>query len=119
MMMLYEEEMEPCFIIDKTTTPDGYGGVITIYSKGAGIQAAFSFNDTTQARIASVQGADDNFKIFTKKQVVLRAGDIIQRVSNQKTYQITSNGDDNKTPAMAMLDAREVNAKEWEVTVSG
>ena len=36
-MMLYEVEMEPCFIIDKTTTPDGYGGVVTTYSKGADI----------------------------------------------------------------------------------
>ena len=116
MQMLYEAEMEPCVIVDKTTTPDGYGGVVTVYVKGAEIQAAFSFSDTTQSRIAAVQGADDNFKIMTKRNVVLHAGDVIQRLSNGKTYQITSNGDDNKTPAMAMLNARSVDAKEWEVT---
>lgn len=116
-MSLLDESMEECVIVDKTTAPDGYGGVITQYVQGAGITAGFSFDNTAMARVAAVQGATDNVRIFTKKNVLLRSGDVVQRLSNGKTYQVTSNGDDNKTPASAALDARVVTAREWPVTV--
>ena len=40
---LLDQAMEDCHIMDKTTQPDGYGGVVTTYVAGAEIKAAFAF----------------------------------------------------------------------------
>ena len=115
-MSLVEEAMERCYIMDKTTAPDGYGGVKTIYSEGAEIMVAFSFNSSTEARIASQQGINNRFTLLTKKSILLRFPDIIKRVRDGKYFRITSDGDDNRTPNTAGLDLRAVEAEEWEIT---
>ena len=115
-MSLLEMAMEECVILDKTTVKDGYGGVKTVYVDGAPFDAAFSFNNSTEARVGAVQGANDRFQIITMKNIVLQYHDVIKRIKNGKTYRITSNGDDYATPASAALDARAVNAEEYEVT---
>ena len=115
-MSLVERAMENCYIMDKTTAPDGYGGVKTIYSEGAEIMVAFSFNSSTEARIASQQGINNRFTLLTKKSILLRFPDIIKRVRDGKYFRITSDGDDNRTPNTAGLDLRAVEAEEWEIT---
>lgn len=115
-MSLMDSAMEKSYIIDKVTTPDGYGGVTTTYKEGAEISVAYSFNTSTQARVAAAQGTDNRFTLFTKKSVILRFPDIVKRDSDGKYFQVTSDGDDNRTPASAGLDLRAVEAKEWEMT---
>lgn len=113
-MSLISKAMETCHIIDKTTEPDGYGGVITSYTEGAEIMAAFSFNSSTEARVAAQQGTDNRYSIFTKKSILLRFPDIIKRDRDGKYFRITSDGDDKMTPPTAGLDLRAVEAEEWE-----
>lgn len=115
-MSLVDEAMEKSYIIDKVTTPDGYGGVKTTYKKGAEILVAYSFNTSTEARIASMQGTNNRFTLLTRKSVILRFPDIVQRDRDGKYFRITSDGDDNRTPASAGLDLRAVEAEEWEIT---
>jgi hypothetical protein len=115
-MSLVDEAMEKSYIIDKVTTPDGYGGVKTTYQKGAEILVAYSFNTSTEARIASMQGTNNRFTLLTRKSVILRFPDIVQRDRDGKYFRITSDGDDNRTPASAGLDLRAVEAEEWEIT---
>ena len=115
-MSLISEAMEKSYIIDKTTVPDGYGGVKTSYKEGAEIMVAYSFNSSTEARIASQQGTDNRFTLFTKKSVILRFPDIVKRVSDGKYFRVTSDGDDKRTPNSAGLDLRAVEAEEWEIT---
>jgi hypothetical protein len=114
-MSLVNAAMEKCYIMDKVTVPDGYGGVITTYEKGAEIMAAFSFNSSTTAVVASMQGIDNRHTIYTKKSVLLRFPDIVYRESNEKYYRVTSDGDDKHTPNSATLDLRSVEAEEWEM----
>lgn len=115
-MSLVDEAMEKSYIIDKVTTPDGYGGVKTTYTKGAEILVAYSFDSSTEARIASVAGTNNRFTLLTRKSVILRFPDIVQRDRDGKYFRITSDGDDNRTPASAGLDLRAVEAEEWEIT---
>lgn len=115
-MSLVKDAMEKSYIIDKTTTPDGYGGVITKYVEGAEILVAYSFNTSTQARIAAVQGTDNRFTLLTKRSVILRYNDIVKRDRDGKYFRVTSDGDDNRTPKAAGLDLRAVEAEEWEIT---
>lgn len=114
--MLVYDTMETSYIIDKTTVPDGYGGVKTTYVKGAEIDVAYSFNSSTEARIAAQQGVNNRFTLYTKKSVILRFPDIVQRAKDGKYFRVTSDGDDNMTPKAAGLDLRAVEAEEWEIT---
>lgn len=112
-MSLLSEAFEPCVIIDKTTRPDGYGSVITVWQDGAEIEAAVVFNDSTQARIAEKQGVTALYTITTNRSINLQYHDVIRRVSDGKIFRVTSDGDDKKTPASATLDMRQVSAEEW------
>lgn len=115
-MGLVDKAMEKTYIMDKTTTLDDYGSVKTVWVEGAEIMAAYSFNSSTQARIAAQQGVKNRFTILTRKSVVLQYPDVVKRVSDGKYFRITSDGADNRTPNSAGLDLRAVEAEEWEIS---
>ena len=114
-MSLLSQAMEDCYIMDKVTASDGRGGTITTYVKGALISVAFSFDSSTQARIAEQEGVTNRFTLVTKKSINLQYHDIIKRVRDGKIFRITSDGDDNYTPSSASLDMRQVEAEEWSL----
>lgn len=113
--MLLEEAMENCTMLDKTTVPDGYGGVATRYVDGAPIQCAIVYNSSMEAKIAEKQGVTALYTITTRKNVNLQYHDVIRRESDKKIFRVTTDGDDNKTPSSAALDMRNVSAEEWKL----
>jgi len=113
---LLDDAMEACTIMDKTTAPDGYGGVTTVYQAGALIQAAIVFDSSLQARTASVQGVKDLYTITTRRNVVLQYHDVIRREKDGKLLRVTTDGKDKETPQGAGLDMRVVNAEEFTIT---
>lgn len=115
-MGLVDSAMEKTYIMDKTTTLDDYGSVKTVWKEGAEIMAAYSFNSSTEARIAAQQGVKNRFTILTPKSVVLRFPDVVKRDADGKYFRITSDGTDNRTPNGAGLDLRAVEAEEWQIT---
>ena len=114
-MSLLDDAFEEFEILDKTTSEDGYGGILTTYVAGAKFQAVAVFNNSTEARVAAVQGAVDRYKITTRKAVVLQYHDIVRRLSDEKIFRVTTDGDDVKTPPSAALNMRQVDAQEWEL----
>lgn len=112
-MSLFEEALEPCLIMDKTTSSDGYGGVITTYVNGAEIDAAIVYGDTMQSLVAAVKEGKDSYRIITRRNVVLQFGDVVKRVSDGGMFTVTSNGKDSATPQGAGLDMRYVKAVEF------
>jgi len=114
-MSLLSEQMEKCVIVDKTTVPDGYGGVKTNWVDGAEIQAAVSFDTSMESRIGDAQGVTSRYTIVTQKSVILRYHDVIKRLRDDKVFRITSDGDDKFTPNSASLNMRVVTAEEWEI----
>ena len=113
-MSLLTEYMEPCVIMDKTTSKDGYGGVITTWTEGASIDASITPDGGMNQLVAQQNGWNGSFSVITRKTVVLRNGDVIKRVSDNKLFRIMSDGDDNKTPNSAALNARSVKAEEYK-----
>lgn len=114
-MSLLSEAMEECILIDRTTVSDGYGGIEYQWVDGASFQAAVTLDSSIQARLASVQGVTDLYTVTTSKAVNLQFHDVFRRLSDGKTYRITTDGNDKHTPASATLDMRCVNAEEWEL----
>ena len=114
-MSLLDEAMEACLMLDKTTAPDGYGGIETAWKSGAEFQAAIVLDSSLQARVAAVQGVTGLYTISTKRAVNLQYHDVFRRESDGKIFRVTSDGDDKRTPKSAGLNIRQVSAEEWEL----
>lgn len=115
-MSLLSEAMVSCHFIDKTTAPDGYGGVETVWKEGADFKAAIVLDSSMQARIAAQQGVTGLYTITTAKTINLQFHDVFRRDEDQKVFRVTSDGDDNHTPKSAGLNMRQVSAEEWVLT---
>ena len=114
-MSLLENAYEEFNMMDKTTTPDGVGGFYSTWSEGALFKATAVFDSSMQARIGGVQGVTALYTITTAKSINLQYHDVVKRKSDGKVFRITSDGDDNKTPATAGLNMRQVTAEEFEL----
>lgn len=118
-MSLLDSAYEAFVMIDKTTVPDGYGGIRPSWKEGAEFQAAATFDSSVQARIGAVQGVTSLYTITTSRAVNLQYHEICKRVSDGKVFRITSDGDDKKTPRPAGLDMRQVTAEEYKLSDVG
>lgn len=114
-MSLLDAAMETFAMLDKITAPDGYGGFIATYTQGAEFQAAATFDTSIEARVAGVQGVTSLYTITTTKAINLQYHDVIKRLSDEKIFRVTSDGDDKKTPSSATLNMRQVSAEEWSL----
>ena len=114
-MSLLEEQMESCTIIDKRTSNDSYGGVITEWIDGATFDCAVTLDNSTQARVANKEGVKDLYTATTKRNINLQFHDVFRRNSDGKVFRSTSDGDDAKTPKSAGLDMRVVSCEEWVI----
>jgi hypothetical protein len=115
-MSLLSEAMESCTMQDKTTVADGYGGVITVYNDGAKFDAACVLDNSMQARAAEQQGVKALYTVTTNKSINLQFHDIFRRNRDGKIFRVTSDGDDDRTPASAYLNMRQVSAEEWSLS---
>jgi hypothetical protein len=115
-MSLLSEAMESCTMQDKTTVADGYGGVITAYNDGANFDAACVLDNSMQERAAEQQGVKALYTVTTNKSINLQFHDIFRRNRDGKIFRVTSDGDDDKTPASAYLNMRQVSAEEWSLS---
>lgn len=114
-MSLLDSAMETFTMLDKTTVSDGYGGYSSVWTQGAQFQAAATFDTSIEARVADVQGVTSLYTITTTKAINLQYHDVIKRLSDNKVFRITSDGDDKKTPPSATLNMRQVTAEEWSL----
>lgn len=112
---LLSEAMEHCIMIDKTTLPDGYGGTMVSWIDGAPFDAAIVFNTSMEARRAEAEGVKNLYTVTTSKSINLQYRDVFRRERDKKIFRVSSDGDDNMTPASASLNMRQVTAEEWSL----
>ena len=114
-MSLLESALEDFVIMDKSTTSDGYGGYRSVWTEGASFKATATFDTSIEARVAGVQGVTSLYTVTTSKALNLQYHDVIKRIRDGKILRVTSDGDDNLTPASATLDMRQVTAEEFKL----
>ena len=114
-MSLLSETMTKCVILNKVTRSDGYGGFLTEWTEGANFNAAISFDNSIEARTAEKQGVTSLYTVTTPKNLTLEYHDVFKRLSDNKVFRVTSDGDDKFTPNSASLDMRQVSAEEWSI----
>ena len=111
----YMSETGKCVMLDRTTAPDGRGGIIYTYVEGAEFEAAIFLTNSLEGEIAQKQGVTGIYQVTVKRNVRLEYHDIFKRASDGKTFRVTSK-DESKTPGSSSLDMRVVRAEEYEVT---
>lgn len=115
-MSLINEFSEACVLLDKRRVLDGRGSMVTEWVDGAQFDAAITYDTSVQAKVAEASGVKDLITVTTSKAIKLDYHDVFRRVSDGQTFRVTSKGENNKTPASASLDMRQLSAEEYELT---
>ena len=111
-MSLLSESMTECRHMIRAAASDGYGGTKGPWTAGTEFQAAIVLDNSMEARKAQAAGVRSLYTITTDRATILNHGEIIRREADNQYFRITSSGMDDKTPASAGLDMRQVSA-EW------
>lgn len=114
--MIMPEAFEPCVFLDRSTRPDGYGGIETVWAEGAEFEAAFSLDTSIQARVAKAQGVQNVYSVYTRRALPMGYHTVFRRIRDGKVFRTTSDGTDKKTPPSAALDLSVVSAEEFSLT---
>lgn len=115
-MNLVENMMENCKLIEKKRVPDGAGGFETEWVDGAEFKAAIIRDTSLDARIAEKSGVTSVFTITTYQSCRLAYHDVFKRLSDGKTFRVTSDAGDKESPRVSDLDMAQVTAEKWELT---
>lgn len=114
--MLIDCMMVPCVRMVPERTPDGSGGHTTTWTEGEQIRAAIIRDTTTEARIAEAAGPVEMYTVTVSRSVHLKFHDVIKRLTDGKTFRITSDNAEMKTPLCTALDIAQSTAEAWRVT---
>ena len=109
--MALEDNFKACRMMDKTTAPDGYGGIKVTYVPGAEFMAGIVMDSSTEAKIAYQQGMKRMYTIVTPELVTLSQGDMVRREEDGLVMRVTSNGIDMKPPGYSAMKFSQVTAE--------
>ena len=114
--MLIDCMMVPCVFMVPERTPDGSGGYDTTWTEGEPLRAAIIRDTSTEARIAEAAGTVEAYTVTVSRSVHLKYHAVIKRLSDGKTFRITSNNAEKKTPVCTALDIAQSTAEAWRLT---
>ena len=114
--MLIDCMMVPCVFMEKNQEPDGSGGQITTWEDGEPLRAAIIRDTSTEARIAEAAGTVETYTVTVSRSVHLKYHAVIKRLSDGKTFRITSDNAEVRTPLGTALDIAQSTAEAWRLT---
>lgn len=114
-MALFEDFYEPCALMEKKRVSDGEGGWITQWVEGIEFEAAIVMDSTLQARVAESEGMSSVYTVTTQHNINFDFHDVFKRLRDGKTFRVTSDQDDKKTPDVASFSFEQVTAEAWEI----
>ena len=114
--MLIDCMMESCVFMVQKRTPDGSGGYKPEWTEGESFRAAITLDTSTEARVAEAAGTVDMYTVTVSRSVRLEYHAVIKRLSDGKTFRITSDNADKKTPLCTALDIAQSSAEAWRLT---
>ena len=114
--MLIDCMMVPCVFMEKKQTPDGSGGYKTTWTEGERLRAAIIRDTSTEDRIAEASGTVETYTVTVSRSVHLKYHAVIKRLSDGKTFRITSDNAEVRTPLCTALDIAQSTAEAWRLT---
>lgn len=112
-MTLIDAFKVPCTLVEKSRIPDGEGGWTTVWSDGAGFEAAIVLNGSINARIAEAQGVTGVYTVTTDRNVEMEFHDAFRRDSDGQVFRVTKVND--STPGVATFQFNQYQAEEWSL----
>lgn len=112
-MNLIDSFKERCQLLEKTRVPDGEGGWTTTWTDGPEFDAAIVMDTTMQARVAEMEGMTSVYTVTTDRAMPLDFHDVFRRLSDGRTFRVTSDSSDKETPDVASFQFAQVTAEEW------
>lgn len=114
-MRLYEEMMDSCVKLDRSTAPDGLGGFTNEWTQGDSFMAAIVKTDTDGTKLADKQGVAETYTVTVDKGVALGFHEVFKRLRDSAIFRVTSNIRDSETPARSSFQIGQVSAEIWEL----
>ena len=114
--MLIDCMMVPCVFMEQKKAPDGSGGNRTEWKEGKRFNAAIVRDTSTEARIADAAKTVEAYTVTTSRAVDLKYHAVFKRLSDGKTFRITSDNAEKQTPACTALDIAQSTAEAWRLT---
>ena len=115
-MSLIDCMMVPCVFMVPERTPDSSGGYKTNWTEGKPLNAVITRDTSTEARVAEAAGTVDSYTVSVSRSVHLAYHAVIKRLSDGKTFRITSDNAEKQTPVCTALDIAQSNAEAWRLT---
>lgn len=116
-MSLIDCMMTPCVFMVPERLSDGSGGYVTTWTEGEPIKAAIIRDTSEEAVIAEAAGTVEMYTVTVSRSVHLKYHAVIKRLSDGKTFRITSDNAEQKTPVCTALDIAQSTAEAWRLPV--
>lgn len=117
--MAIQDFYEPLIFIEKKSVSDGMGGFVVQWVDGAEFMGSITTDNSVEMRIAEQQGVKSIYTITTNKNTVLNYNDVIKRKRDNKTFRVTSNGEDVLSPSVSNLSISQVQAEQFDLKKLG
>lgn len=114
--MLIDCMREECVFMLPKRSEDGSGGYVTTWEEGETFKAAVIRDTSTEARIAEAAGTVEMYTVTVPRSIHLAYHAVFKRLSDGKTFRITSDNAEKKTPVCTALDMAQSNAEAWRLT---
>ena len=114
--MLIDCMMVPCVFMVKKSEPDGSGGQKTTWTECEQFRAAIVRDTSTEARIAEAAKTVEQYTITVSRSVHLAYHAVVKRLSDGKTFRITSDSAGMQAPVCTALDIAQSTAEAWRLT---
>lgn len=115
-MGLIDAMMVPCVRMVSERTPDGSGGQKTTWTEGEQFRAVIVRDTSTEARIAEAAKTVEQYTITVSRSVHLAYHAVIKRLTDGKTFRITSDSAGMQSPVCSALDIAQSTAEAWRLT---
>jgi len=107
--------LEDFVVLERRHVPDGEGGNVVRWEDGMRFSAVQKHASTILAQQAEAEGKASTFTLLIPKNMTLDYPDVVKRLRDGETFQITTDSGDLKTPDTSSLDMRAVRARKWRL----
>lgn len=114
-MSLLDEAKKAFCMMDKISTSDGEGGLVTEWVEGAEFELIQQHNTTIEAQIAERNGTASTYTFLFDKNLTFRHDDYIKRLSDGAYFRITQPSGEDYTPPSAGLHLGLIKAEKTEL----
>lgn len=110
-MSLLDDFARPCVLLEKSRTPDGAGGYVTIWTDGAEFANYQMLDTSMEARRAEKEGVTSVYSVLVQKAVPIDYNDFFRDKTTGETYRVTPEPKDKQTPKSASFDLKYFTAE--------